>query len=572
MKFMIDVKKNRQRCKVITAFSVIIFLLFACKKNPTSPQPPNPPDQKSFTVTAKTIDSTTFNSTQTLRGININPSIRISFSDKVDRTTIPSAISFNNKTQNLNVAYTVSYQNSDSTIIISPSNNISYLNEYIFSASTLLQSVSGKFLTNRVDLNFFTQIDSSDKFSRISDSALLDLVQKQTFKYFWDFGHPVSGLARDRNTSGDVCTTGGTGFGVMSMIAAVNRNFISRADCLTRIQKIVSFLKNNCTRYHGAFAHWVNGATGATIPFSTRDDGADLVETSFLLQGLLCARQYFNTNDVAEINLRNDINDLWNGVEWNWFRQNNQNVLYWHWSPDNGWAINMPINGWDEALVAYVLAASSNTDSIPKIVYDNGWAKNGAIRNGNSYYGIQLPLGPDYGGPLFFAHYSFLGINPHNLSDAYANYWEQDTAHSKINYLYCVNNPKNFYGYSNACWGLTASDDDTKGYDAHSPTNDDGVITLTAAISSLPYTPTESMNALKFFYYTLGDKLWGDYGFVDAFNLTNLWYANSFLAIDQGPEIVMIENYRSGLLWNLFMSCPEIKRGMKALGFQSPYL
>jgi len=246
--------------------------------------------------------------------------------------------------------------------------------------------------------------------------------------------------------------------------------------------------------------------------------------------------------------------------------------LYWHWSPNNLWAINMQISGWNEALIVYVLAASSNTDSIPKIVYDNGWAQNGAIKNGNSYYGIQLPLGPAYGGPLFFTHYSFLGINPHNLSDAYADYWIQNTAHSKINYNYCIADPQKFYGYSNVCWGLTASDDDEKGYDAHSPTNDDGVITPTAAISSLRYTRTESLNALKFFYYKLGDKLWSDYGFVDAFNLQNLWFADSYLAIDQGSEIVMIENYRSRLLWNLFMSCPEIKRGMKRLGFLSPNL
>ena len=376
-------------------------------------------------------------------------------------------------------------------------------------------------------------------------------------------------MARERNSSGDVCTTGGTGFGIMSMIVAANRNFISRTDALNRIQKIVSFYKNNCTAYHGAFAHWINGSSGATVPFSTQDDGADLVETSYLMQGLLCARQYFNAASADETTLRDDINSLWNAVDWNWFRQNNQNVLYWHWSPNFGWAINQQISGWNEAMIVYVLAASSNTNAISKNVYDNGWASNGAEQNGNSYYGIKLPLGPNLGGPLFFTHYSFLGINPHELSDAYANYWTQDTAHSKINYKYCVANPNQFYGYSNLCWGLTASDEQG-GYSAHSPTNDNGTITPTAAISSLPYTPTESMNALKFFYYTLGDKLWGDYGFVDAFNLNNLWFADSYLAIDQGPEIVMIENYRTGLLWNLFMSCPEIKDGMKTLGFSSP--
>jgi len=397
-------------------------------------------------------------------------------------------------------------------------------------------------------------------------------VQKQTLKYFWDFGHPVSGMARERNTSGDLVTTGGTGFGVMSIIAGINRNFISKEEGLQRINTIVDFLKNKATKYHGAFAHWINGATGATIPFSQKDNGADLVETSLLMQGLLCARQYFNSAAANEVLLRKNINELWDGIQWNWFRNGGQNVLYWHWSPDYNFDMNMQVKGWNEALIVYALAASSNTDSIPKIVYDNGWASNGGMKNRNSYYGIKLPLGPNLGGPLFFSHYSFLGINPHDLTDAYTNYFTQNTAHSLINYNYCTANPQRFNGYSPSIWGLTASDDNLNFYAAHSPTNDDGVISPTAAISSLPYTPDESMNALRFFYYKLGDKLFKEYGFIDAFNLSDYWFADSFLAIDQGPQIVMIENYRSGLLWNLFMSCPEIKRGMKNLGFQSPNL
>jgi hypothetical protein len=234
--------------------------------------------------------------------------------------------------------------------------------------------------------------------------------------------------------------------------------------------------------------------------------------------------------------------------------------------------MNQTITGWNEAFITYVLAASAPVDSIPRIVYDNGWAGNGAIRNGASYFGVPLPLGPAQGGPLFFTHYSFLGINPHDLSDAYANYWTQDTAHTRINYNYCVANPQGFYGYSPQNWGLTASDDNISGYSAHSPANDLGIISPTAAISSLPYAPAESMKAIRFFYYTLGDKTWGQYGFTDAFNLSNPWFDSDCVAIDQGPQIIMIENYRSGLLWNLFMSCPEIKSGLKRLGFSSPYL
>jgi hypothetical protein len=509
--------------------------------------------------------------TSEIYNINISPLIKFSFSSSIDHASVANSFSFTNNAGSA-VTFNTTYTNGDSVVIIRPAASLDYLTRYAVSVSTTLKSKEGGSLKAAATLNFVTQIDSSDKFTRISNDALLDLVQKQTFKYFWDFGHPVSGMARERNSSGDVVTTGGTGFGVMSIIAAVDRNFISRADGLQRITKIVNFLKNNCTRYHGAFSHWINGATGATVAFSTFDDGGDLVETSLLMQGLLCARQYFNLANTDEISLRASINVIWDGIEWNWYRQGGQNVLYWHWSPNYNFQINQQIGGWDEALIVYALAASSNTDSIPSIVYHNGWALNGGMKNGNTYYGVQLPLGPNSGGPLFFAHYSFLGINPHDLTDTYANYFTQNTAHSLINYNYCVANPNGFYGYSDMNWGLTASDDNISGYSAHAPGNDDGVITPSAAISSLPYTPAQSMNALKFFYYTLGDKLFKEHGFIDAFNLKDLWFADSFLAIDQGPQIVMIENYRSGLLWNLFMSCPEIKRGMKQLGFQSPNL
>lgn len=550
------------------AIAFLVIISDACKKsNNTTPITPVTPASFSFNSLKVNGAYRGF----TYYNVNSLPVVQFSFSSPIDHSSAGSNILFKNSSGS-GVPISISYSNNDSTVIIQPSSVLQALNKYVLSVSTLLKSQAGGNLQSTLNVTLTTAIDSTDKFPQVSDSALLTVIQQQTFKYFWDFGHPTSGLARERATSGDVVTTGGSGFGIMAMLVGIQRNFISRTDGLARITKIVTFLTNNAQRYHGAFSHWINGSTGATVPFGTQDNGGDIVETSYMMQGLLCARQYFNsTADADEIALRTNINNLWNGVDWNWYRQNNQNVLYWNWSPNYNWAINVKVGGWCEALITYVLAASANTDSIPKIVYDNGWALNGGMKNNKAFYGIQLPLGPDFGGPLFFAHYSFMGINPNGLSDAYANYWTQDTAHSRINYLYCVNNPNQYNGYSKMCWGLTASDEQN-GYSAHSPTNDNGVISPTAAISSLPYTPTESMNALKFFYYTLGDKLWGQYGFIDAFNLTNIWFDNDFLAIDQGPEIVMIENYRSGLLWNLFMSCPEVKTGMKKLGFQSPNL
>ncbi len=409
----------------------------------------------------------------------------------------------------------------------------------------------------------------------LSDSALLDVVQKQTFRYFWDFAHPVSGMARERSNESfdygaEVVTTGGTGFGIMAMIVAVDRKWIPREQAVDRMLNMVKFL-SKADSYHGVFPHWLNGETGKIIPFGRKDDGGDLVETSFLFEGLLTAKQYYNANNPKESELRNRISWLWNDIEWDWYTHERDN-LYWHWSPNNGWAMNFPIRGFNECLITYVLASCAERYPVDaQRLYNRGWAQSDFFKNGKTFYGHKLPLGFDYGGPLFFTHYSFLGLNPKGLKDQYADYWEQNVNHTLINHDYCVDNPKKFKGYGENCWGLTASDNH-EGYNAHSPTNDLGVITPTAALSAFPYTPAESMKALRHFYYDLGGKIWGEYGFVDAFNESKNWYANSYLAIDQGPIVVMIENYRSGLLWNLFMSAPEVQNGLKRLGFESPAL
>ena len=547
--------------------TIILLSVFCNKKTiPVLPSAPKQVAVKNIYINNAAFDNIIY-------GTNTQPLIKIEFTEPILQSSIAAAVKLTDA-GGTETGITTTLQNKDSVLLLQPAAPLNYLSKYNFKISTSLKSASGGNFISDVNKDFITKIDSSGKFPVISDNALLDLVQQQTFKYFWDFGHPVSGLARERsNATPETVTSGGSGFGVMSIVAGINRNFITRAQGLARMQTIVKFLKNTAQKFHGAFPHWLNGTTGVVIPFSQKDNGADLVETSFLMMGLLTARQYFNAADTAETNLRNDINSLWNAVEWSWFRKNNENVLYWHWSPNYNWEMNHQIRGWDECLITYVLAASSATYSVPLITYTNGWAGKGTngFINGNSYFDINLPLGPSFGGPLFFSHYSFLGINPNGLTDAYANYAMQTKNHTLINYNYCVNNPLNRFGYSDSCWGLSASDI-PNGYTASSPTNDVGVLTPTAALSSFPYTPTESMKALKFFYYVLGDKLWGEYGFKDAFSLQQPWFADSYLAIDQGPIIVMIENYRSSLLWNLFTSCPEIKTGMLSLGFSAPYL
>jgi hypothetical protein len=410
--------------------------------------------------------------------------------------------------------------------------------------------------------------------AELSDEELLELVQRQTFSFFREGAHPVSALAPDRRSrreepADDLVTSGGSGFGVMTLIVAVERGWITRGEAVERIHSMLDLLER-ATCYHGAWPHFMNGRTGATIPFSRKDDGGDLVETSFLCMGLLCARQYFSRSTADETRLRKRAGELWEEVEWSWYTQERK-LLYWHWSPNNGWAMDHEIHGWNECLITYVLAAASPRYPIEPDVYHRGFAVGRDFLNGKAYYDIELPLGMPFGGPLFFAHYSFCGLDPRGLSDRYADYWEQNVRHVRVNHAHCVTNPYGHKGYGPTCWGLTASDD-PDGYLAHAPDKDNGTISPTAALSSLPYAPREVLQTLRHFLAEYGERAWDKYGFVDAFCEQRDWYADSFLAIDQGPIVLMMENHRSGLLWKLFMSVPEVRTGLRRLDFHSPHL
>ncbi|MBT33690.1 MAG: beta-glucosidase [Thalassobius sp.] len=422
------------------------------------------------------------------------------------------------------------------------------------------------------------QNDTEQQQSEISEDSLLNLVQYQTFQYFWEGAEPTSGLARERlhmdneypHEGPEIITSGGSGFGLMAILVGVERGFITREQAFERYTKIVNFLEK-ADKFHGVFPHWWNGETGKIVPFSKKDDGGDLVETAFLAQGLLCVRQYFKDGTAEEKALAERINKLWEGIEWDWHTRGGENVLYWHWSPNNAWDMNFAVHGYNECLIMYVMAAASPTHSIKPEVYHEGWAMNGKIKTDRKYLGYETVLdhyetNDSPVGPLFWAHYSYLGLDPRNLKDQYADYWKLNQNHVLIHYQHCVDNPHHYKGYGENCWGLTSSYS-IKGYAGHRPDEDLGVISPTAALSSFPYTPKESMQFLKFLY-TEADSLVGEYGPYDAFSLQDDWYLPRYLAIDQGPIPVMIENYRTGLLWDLFMSCPEVQTGLDKLGFE----
>jgi len=550
-----------QNMKVSLILLIFLLLLFSCKKNNI-----NNDHDKVILIDSVSVNNVFVSNEGRIGNVDFTRvEVKVTFNTKVDTTLFNKSKLF--FSGDIDTLYSCKFGNNSTSLKIIPEKKVEALKVYrlVFDVGSNL----GGIFMEGFSFTFTTRIDTTPKFPVISDDSLLTLVQKQTFRYFWDYAHPFSGLARERLGSGDIVTTGGSGFGLMAILVGIQRNFITRQQAFERLRKVANFLISTGTdKFHGVFPHWLNGSSGKVYPFSPKDDGGDLVETAFLMQGLLSVKEYFKNGSPEEKAMCDTIQKIWENVDWNWYTRNNQNQLYWHWSPNYDWYLNMPVSGWNEALIVYVLAASSPTHSIAKSVYDEGWARNGAypMKNGKSFYGIQLPLGEDYGGPLFFAHYSFLGLDPRNLNDQYANYWIQNIAHSRINYEYCKANPKKYPGYGINCWGLTASDIQY-GYSASSPKNDLGVIAPTAAISSFPYTPSESMRALKFFYYTLGDKLWGDYGFYDAFNLSSLWFAGSYISIDQGPIVCMVENYRTGFLWNLFMVNTDVRNGLDKLGF-----
>lgn len=411
-----------------------------------------------------------------------------------------------------------------------------------------------------------------------SDDAMLDYIQRVHFNYMWDGAEPISGLARERihldgdypEHDQDVVTTGGSGFGIAGLIVAMERGFITRDQGIERLTRIVGWLER-ADRFHGVWPHWLYGPSGRVKPFGQKDNGGDLVESCFLMQGLLCARQYLNRDTEQERGLVARINALWHDMEFDWYTQGGQEVIYWHWSPNYGWEMNFPLEGYNECMIVYILAAASPTHSVPASCYHKGWARSGGIRSDAAPYDCPLQVKHNgaeaTGGPLFWAHYSWIGLDPRGLSDQYADYWQVVRNHALSNYRYCVANPKNYRGYGPDCWGLTASYS-TVGYAAHAPNNDLGVITPTAALSSMPYTPTESMAALKGFY-ARGEGIWGKYGFYDAFSPVSGWTQPRYLAIDQCTIAPMIENHRTGLLWRLFMSCPEVQQGLQKLGFSS---
>jgi len=418
----------------------------------------------------------------------------------------------------------------------------------------------------------------------LTDDELLTMVQEASFRYYWDGAHPQAGMAIEIQPGDDnLVALGASGFGIMALVVGVERQFVTRDQGVERMLRILRFL-SAADRFHGVWPHFLDGRTGKAIAyFGPYDDGGDLVETAFLLQGLLAARQYFDRDTAGEREIRETVTRFWETVEWDWYRQRpDSDFLYWHWSPDHGFRISHPLVGWNETMIVYLLAIASPTHGVPASLYHTGWAGQSdlAVRyrrawsrttdgdhyvNGHEYYGIPLDVGVGNGGELFFTHFSFMGFDPRGRRDRYTNYFDNNRNIARIQHAYALDNPLKRTGYGDDSWGRSAGVNAGSG--RATPAGDNGTITVSAALSSMPYTPEASMKALKHFYRDLGDRLWGIYGFRDGFNLTEDWFEDVYMGLNQAPIVVMIENYRTGLVWNRFMANPEIEPALAKIGF-----
>ena len=246
--------------------------------------------------------------------------------------------------------------------------------------------------------------------------------------------------------------------------------------------------------------------------------------------------------------------------------------LTWHWSPNNGFALNHEIRGWNECLIAYVLAASSPRYPIA----GRSLSRRLGDAAANSSIGAVSRASSCRSGRIgavrsFSRIFPFCGIDPRGLSDAYADYWRQNVNHTMINYAYCVRNPKGYKGYGPNCWGLNAGDT-FAGYSADAPDNDRGVISPSAALPSFRLCSTRVHGRRCAISTKISATGFGDASASSTGSASSMTGHRRFiLAISQGPIVVMIENYRTGLMWKLFMSIPEIQAGMKKLGFRSPH-
>jgi hypothetical protein len=401
----------------------------------------------------------------------------------------------------------------------------------------------------------------------LDDGAFLDLVQHTAFDYFWYETNPQNGLVKDRSSYTSLSSIAAVGFGLSALTVGIDRGWISREVGRARVLTTLTFLWNSphgpeadATGYNGFYYHFLDMQTGR------RDGDTELstIDTALLLGGVLHVQEYFDQLDATEARIRTLADALYRRVDWPWMQVRSVKLCH-GWKPETGF-LPHDWGGYNEAMILYLLALGSPTFPISP----QAWTAWTSSYDWQTHYGQAFVVFP----PLFGHQYSHVWVDFRNIQDTYMrakglDYFENSRRATLANRAYAIANPHGWADYGENVWGLTASDIPSS-YSARGappPERDDGTITPTAAGGSFAFTPHESLAALRHMYATYRTQIWGPYGFKDAFNPSMKWFATDYLGIDQGPIVLMIENYRSGRIWHVFMQHPAIQRGLEHAGF-----
>ena len=402
----------------------------------------------------------------------------------------------------------------------------------------------------------------------------IDLTARLAFDYFWEQANPANGLVKDRSTDGSAASIAAVGFGLSAITVGIDRGWITRAEGAGRVEATLDFFAtcpqgeaaSDVCGYRGFFYHFLDLRTGTragTNELST-------IDTALLLGGVLQAAEYFDGGGAEEARIRELADTIWRRVEWDWATPRSPRVAL-GWRPEEGF-LPFDWRGYNEAMILYVLGLGSPTHPLPDGAWD-AWTAT-YPSDWQTHYGLTFLTFP----PLFGHQYSHVWIDFRDIQDDYmrskdSDYFENSRKATLAQRAYAIDNPRGWPNYGPNEWGLTASDDPPPAplYIARGAApvqNDNGTITPTAAGGSYAFTPAESREALRTFYARYRPTLWGPYGLRDAYNVALNWTATDYLGIDQGPIVLMIENERTGVVWDAFTRHPDVQRGLDRAGFR----
>jgi hypothetical protein len=409
--------------------------------------------------------------------------------------------------------------------------------------------------------------------AQMTDNQFLDTLQRACFDFFWQEANPSNGLIKDRSSATSPSSIASIGFGLSAICIGIDHGWITREAGRDRVLTTLRTFWNgpqgtgesSVMGYKGFFYHFLDMNTG----HRTWSCELSSIDTGLLLAGIIDAKQYFDAADSLDGVVRALADSIYYRMDWNWFRNGDPSIEM-GWVPSTKFGTFGPWIGYNEAMILYILALGSPTYPVPAGVWQT-WTSGYSYRIHYGYAFIEFP-------PLFGHQYSHCWIDFRSINDAVMRprgftYFENSRRATLAQRAYCAANPKAWVGYSDTLWGITACDSPPgplypySARGAPPAQNDDGTIAPTAVGGSIAFAPEVCIPTLRSMYDTYRSQIWMKYGFRDAFNLTQNWWGPDVIGIDQGPIIIMIENYRTQRVWNRFMRNPDIQRGLERAGF-----